>query len=362
MSYKSVWDFGRSGGITNYSVHSIGEYPSKIRPLVFHEIVKRFSDVGDIILDPFCGCGTMGVEAKILGRHSINYDINENAVNLTREKLSKLTREEIEKVYEYFINELEKEKRNKEVERIDKKIDELKLIINGITEKELKNTYKSLIEDFEEIKKKEEASKLRKVQIDKEIAKYKKLKEEIIDLETKHISEIGDARTIDYLQDLQKISPNKNFFDAIITDIPYANMIKYSDLKDDLSNIEDYDNFINELSTSFKKMTDVLKKEGYCVVFVADYRVGASRKILPIHVDVVNIMRDLGLTLFDTYIWRYYRSGGFRPFGKKPFQAMNIHTYILVFHKPDGEELNKKNSEVKYRKRLIEKMNNNNHN
>ena len=38
---------------------------------------------------------------------------------------------------------------------------------------------------------------------------------------------------------------------------------------------------------------------------------------------------------------------------------MNIHTYILVFHKPDGEELNKKNSEVRYRTRLIEKMNNN---
>jgi hypothetical protein len=66
-------------------------------------------------------------------------------------------------------------------------------------------------------------------------------------------------------------------------------------------------------------------------------------------------MRDLGLTLFDTYIWRYYRSGGFRPFGKRPFQAMNVHTYILVFHKPNGEELDKKNSEVKYRKRLIEK-------
>jgi hypothetical protein len=70
-------------------------------------------------------------------------------------------------------------------------------------------------------------------------------------------------------------------------------------------------------------------------------------------------MRNLGLILFDTYIWRYYRSGGFRPFGKRPFQAMNVHTYILVFHKPNGEELNKKNSEVKYRKKLIEKIGNN---
>lgn len=320
MSYKSVWDFGRSGGITNYSVHSIGEYPSKIRPLVFHEIVKRFSEKEDIILDPFCGCGTMGVEAKILGRHSINYDINENAVNLTREKLFKLTKEEIEKVYEYFINELIKEKEAEETKR------------------------------------------LRKVQIDKEIAKYEKLKEESLNFKTNHIVEVKDARIINYLEELKKVFPKKEFVDSIITDIPYANMIKYSDLKEDLSTIEDYDAFLNELSISFKKMVDVLKKDGYCVIFVADYRIGASRKILPIHTDVTNIIRDLGLTLFDTYIWRYYRSGGFRPFGKKPFQAMNIHTYILVFYKPNGEELNKANRQVRYRKRLIEKIGKNNHN
>ena len=113
---------------------------------------------------------------------------------------------------------------------------------------------------------------------------------------------------------------------------------------------------LDEITKSFKNMVDILKKDGYCVIFVADYRVAASRKILPVHVDVINIMREFGLTLFDTYIWRYYRSGGFRPFGKRPFQAMNIHTYILVFHKPNGEVLNKSNREVRYRKKLIEKI------
>lgn len=317
MSYKSVWDFGRSGGVTNYSVHSIGEYPSKIRPLVFHEIVKRFSKKGDIILDPFCGCGTMAVESKILGRHSINYDINPNAINLTQEKLNKLTIEEINKAYNYFIEELEKEKE------------------------------------------KDETTKLRKVQIDKEIIKYKKMREDALSFNTKHIAGVKDARVDDYLEDIKNIDSKKEFVDSIITDIPYASMIKYSDLKDDLSTIEDYDKFLEELSKSFEKMINSLKKDGYCTIFVADYRIGASRKILPLHTDVTNILRDLGMTLFDTFIWRYYRSGGFRPFGKRPFQAMNVHTYILVFHKPDGEELNKKNSEVKYRKRLIEKLENN---
>jgi len=318
MSYKSVWDFGRSGGKTNYSVHSVGEYPSKIRPIVFHEIVKRFSKKGDIILDPFCGCGTMAIEAKILGRNSINFDINQNAINLTKEKLSKLDGEEIQKAYNYFISELEKEKEN------------------------------------------EDTKKLRKVQIDKEIKRYEEMKKDALDFNTQHITEKRDAREDDYLEDIKKINSNKEVVDSIITDIPYASMIKYSDLKNDLSNIEDYDKFIEELSLSFKKMVNFLKKDGYCVVFVADYRVGASRKILPLHADVINIMRELEMTLFDTYIWRYYRSGGFRPFGKRPFQAMNVHTYILVFHKPDGEELDKPNRTVRYRKRLIEKMGKNN--
>ena len=317
MSYKSVWDFGRSGGKTNYSVHSIGEYPSKIRPLVFHEIVKRFSKKGDIVLDSFCGCGTMAVEAKILGRNSINYDINKNAIKLTKEKLTKLDKEEIQRAYDYFIDEL-------------------------VKEKEL-----------------EETKKLRRVQVDKEIGRYEKLKEEALNFETKHLSKIKDARIVNYLEDLKKTFSNKEFVDSIITDIPYASMIKYSDLENDLSTIEDYDKFLDELSISFKNMVNILKKDGYCTIFVADYRIGASRKILPLHADVINIMRELGLTLFDTFIWRYYRSGGFRPFGKRPFQAMNVHTYILVFHKPDGEELNKKNSGVKYRKKLIEKMGNN---
>lgn len=314
MSYKSVWDFGRNGGTTNYSVHKIGEYPSKIRPIVFHEIVKRFSNIGDIILDPFCGCGTLLVDAKILGRNSINYDINENAVNLSNTKLESLNLDEIKKTYDYFIMELNKEK--------------------------------ELIE----------TKKLRQIQIDKEIKKYEDLKKKILNLNTSHIIKKEDARNVKIIDDIIKIDLNKEYVDSIITDIPYSNMIKYSNLENDLSTITDYNIFLEELNISFKNMISVLKKDGYCTIFVADYRISASRKILPLHADVINLMRNLGMTLFDTFIWRYYRSGGFRPFGKRPFQAMNVHTYILVFHKPINEELNKSNRDVRYRKKLIEKI------
>lgn len=319
MSYKSVWDFGREGK-ANYSVHKIGEYPSKIRPIVFSHIVKRFSKRGDIILDPFCGCGTLAVEAKLQGRNSINYDINPNAVELTKKKLDALDKKEMKNAILELINDLKKDFQT--------------VLGNGDLHHK---------------------TKLKQIQAKKEL---KELKEVLAELETEnssfykttHVIEIKDSRVLDLANES---------VDAIVTDIPYASMIKYSELPNDLSTIEDYDSFLNEISKSFKEMWRVLKKDSYCVIFVADYRVGASRKILPVHADVINVMRNLGFTLFDLFIWRYYRSGGFRPFGKKPFQAMNIHSYILAFHKPDGTELNKQNRDVRYRAKLINKIENN---
>ncbi|EQD28422.1 methyltransferase, partial [mine drainage metagenome] len=133
---------------------------------------------------------------------------------------------------------------------------------------------------------------------------------------------------------------------------------RYSALPDDLSTIEDYDAFLGELEKALGEIHRVLRAGKYCVVFACDYRVGAARRILPIHSDVTQMMiRRLGFVLFDTYIWRYYRSGGFRPFGRRPFQAMNLHSYILVFYKPDGtEDLNRRNRDVRYRDRLVAKQ------
>jgi hypothetical protein len=48
--------------------------------------------------------------------------------------------------------------------------------------------------------------------------------------------------------------------------------------------------------------------------------------------------------------------GRFRPFGAKPYQAMNVHSYILVFHKPVAPKVLVKNRPVRYRPRLMEKL------
>lgn len=156
--------------------------------------------------------------------------------------------------------------------------------------------------------------------------------------------------------DARQLPIQSDSVDAIVTDIPYADMIRYSNLEADLSTISDYETFLTELGYACSEMARVLKPNRYCAIFVADYRIARSRVILPLHADVIFLMQEHHFELFDLYVWRYYRSGGFRPFGAKPYQAMNVHSYILIFHKPAELKQLVKNRPIRYRKRLIEKL------
>ena len=58
------------------------------KPLVLLErIIKASSNEGDIVLDPFCGCGTALVAAQKLNRRWIGIDITHLAINLMRNRL-----------------------------------------------------------------------------------------------------------------------------------------------------------------------------------------------------------------------------------------------------------------------------------
>lgn len=54
-------------------------------------LIKMFSFVGDIILDPFMGSGTTALAARNLGRNSIGYEINPNFMDYYREKVMQTT-------------------------------------------------------------------------------------------------------------------------------------------------------------------------------------------------------------------------------------------------------------------------------
>ncbi len=57
-------------------------YPTQKPLALLDRIVKAFSNEGDIILDPFCGCGTAVDAAQALGRRWIGMDVSALAINV----------------------------------------------------------------------------------------------------------------------------------------------------------------------------------------------------------------------------------------------------------------------------------------
>lgn len=50
-------------------------------------LIKMFSFVGDIVLDPFVGSGTTSLAAKNLSRNSVGYEINQKFIDIIKQKM-----------------------------------------------------------------------------------------------------------------------------------------------------------------------------------------------------------------------------------------------------------------------------------
>ena len=61
---------------TGYLTHSVYYYPAKFIPQVVKYCIKNFSKINDIIIDPFAGSGTVGLEAYLNNRNSYLLDLN----------------------------------------------------------------------------------------------------------------------------------------------------------------------------------------------------------------------------------------------------------------------------------------------
>jgi adenine-specific DNA methylase len=65
-------------------------YPTQKPERLMERIITASSNRGNIVLDPFCGCGTTLVAAQKLGRQWIGIDISPTAVNIMKERLERV--------------------------------------------------------------------------------------------------------------------------------------------------------------------------------------------------------------------------------------------------------------------------------
>ncbi|MHB8336961.1 MAG: DNA adenine methylase [Ignavibacteriaceae bacterium] len=109
--------------------------------------------------------------------------------------------------------------------------------------------------------------------------------------------------------------------------------INYSDKREDLGNIKDYNEFISSLKSVCNEVYRVTKPRGYFIINVMDLR--KKDKFFPLHIDTARIAQEVGFSFEDILIWdRQPEYNNMRPLGY-PFKFIvnKIHEYLLIFRR-----------------------------
>jgi len=83
LERTTVWSFKSRG---NWATHN-GNYRGNWSPYIPRNIILRYSNENDTVLDYFYGSGTTAVECKLLNRNFIGLDINPKAIELAKSNL-----------------------------------------------------------------------------------------------------------------------------------------------------------------------------------------------------------------------------------------------------------------------------------
>ena len=316
---KLEFEKSNGNGSTTYLTHNFHTYPAKFIPQIPRSTILQLTKEGDTILDPFCGCGTTLVEAKLLNRNAIGVDLNPIAVLVSRAKTNKLMKEDINLISS-LLNEIKKDisnyYNNKNV-RINYEIPEFnnrdhwfqKNVLHelGIIKAHILKIEKPELRDFLFtamssiiVTVSNQESDTRFAAINKQIKPFRtffEFKKKLDDMnvrilqfsEKAHDTDIkvfeGDTRNMFFLKD--------NSVDHIVTSPPYANTYDYylyhkfrmywldynvKKVQDNeigsrnrhSSKKEDIDTFEKELYLCLKEMSRVLKTNKYTVMVIGD--------------------------------------------------------------------------------------------
>ncbi len=84
---------------TLYATHGLHPFAAKCPPQLVRYGLRYYSKQGELVLDPMVGSGTTLVEARLMGRNAIGYDLDPLAHLIAQVKSSPISDEEIQKAY-----------------------------------------------------------------------------------------------------------------------------------------------------------------------------------------------------------------------------------------------------------------------
>lgn len=89
------------------TLHQLSPYIGKMKSTMARTLIETYSNLGDMVCDPFVGSGVVALECLIANRGIMASDINPYAITLTRAKLTPpLTMEEALTKTEYYLNKM----------------------------------------------------------------------------------------------------------------------------------------------------------------------------------------------------------------------------------------------------------------
>ena len=278
-----------------HNFHSIAPYIGRIKPSFAHWLIKLTTNSEDTVLDPFCGVGTVPLQADFLKRKAIGFDLNDYAITITKAKFDRRSLEnnlnwldeiklepqkiKLSNVSEY-IKQFYHPKTLKEILSLKEKIIQSKRhfllgcligIVHGHRPQYL-SAWTGYIIPFSP----------------NTLPEYKevipRLRAKITRMHSDNISKsIG---SIIKKQDAKKISLPKNSVDIVITSPPYFDTIDYVTsnrlrlamlgISDDKSVnlksklIQKQKTYLDEMKIVGEKLHYVLKNNSYCIFVLGD--------------------------------------------------------------------------------------------
>ncbi|MEX9873970.1 DNA methyltransferase [Providencia rettgeri] len=81
---------------TTEHLHSLHPYPAKFIPQIPRKAIQQWTIPGDVVYDPFNGCGTTVLEASLAGRQGIGTDNNAIAILASKAKTTNYTQKDFD--------------------------------------------------------------------------------------------------------------------------------------------------------------------------------------------------------------------------------------------------------------------------
>lgn len=165
--------------------------------------------------------------------------------------------------------------------------------------------------------------------------------ETIHEIRTAHYLINGDARDLAYIND--------ESVHLVVTSPPYWNLKEYNDTPDQMGHINDYEEFLAQLSRVLREVHRILVPGGRLVCVVGDVclsrREHGRHLVMPLHADIQVLCRKIGLDNLNPIIWHKISNAKFEAntsakFLGKPYEPnaiiKNDIEFILMQRKPGG--------------------------